>query len=93
MYGESLLFLRYDSQLLSLDFVLQVGGPGLEEELCRLWVEDLLLWDHGLRIHRQRGFLGEQTCVERVLRKEGLAELGVPQSLVVVLVKPLHKEA
>ena len=93
MYGESLLFLRYDPQLFCLDLVLQVSCPGLEEELCGLWVENLLLWDHGLRVHRQRGFLGEQTCVEGVLREEGLAELRVPQFLVVVLIKSLHKEA
>jgi len=67
MNGESLLFLRYDPQLFSLDLVLQVSRPGLEEELCCLWVEDLLLWDHGLRVHRQWGFLGQQACVERIL--------------------------
>ena len=51
------LLLSQDSQLLSLDLVLEMGRPGLQEQLSCLWVEDLLFWDERLRIHGQRRFL------------------------------------
>ena len=51
------LLLSQDSQLLSLDLVLEMGRPGLQEQLSCLWVEDLLFRDERLGIHGQRRFL------------------------------------
>ena len=90
--GEACLFLREHSELLRLNLVLQVRGPRLQKQLSRLGVEDLLLGHHGLRVHRQGCLLGEQACVERILWKEGLAELRVAQLSVIVLVEAGHEK-
>ena len=72
---ELRLLLSEDSKLLSLDLILKMSGPGLQEQLSSLRVEDLLLWHQRLGIHRQRRFFCKQACMEGVLRKESLAEL------------------
>ena len=87
-----MLLLRQHSQLLSLDFVLEVRGPGLQEQFSRLWIEDLFFGDEGLRVHGERSLLGEQTCVEGVLGQECLAEFAVTEFAVVVLVKARHEK-
>ena len=73
--GELRLLLSEDPELLSLDLILKMRCPGLQEQLSGLRVEDLLLWHQRLGIHGQRRFLCKQAGMEGVLRKESLAEL------------------
>ena len=55
MGGERGFLLSEDSELLRLNLVLQVRGPGLEEQLGGLGVKDLLLRHQRLRIHGHWG--------------------------------------
>ena len=55
MGGERGFLLSEDSELLGLNLILQVRGPGLKEQLSRLGVEDLLLRHQRLRIHGHWG--------------------------------------
>ena len=92
MGGKGGFLLSEDSELLRLNLILQVRGPGLEKQLGRLGIEDLLLWHQRLWIHGHWGLLSKQTCMERVLWQEGLAELGVAQLSIVILVKASHEK-
>ena len=56
---ELIFLLCEDSQLLSLYFILQMGGPRLEEQFGRLGVENLLLGHQGLRVHRHWSLFSE----------------------------------
>ena len=67
MCGERGFLLSQDSELLRLNLILQVRGPGLEEQLGGLRIEDLLLWHQRLRVHGHWGLFRKQTCMERVL--------------------------
>ena len=89
---ERVLLLSEETELLCLNLILQVRGPCLQEQLSRLRVEYLLLGYQGLRIHGHRSLLGEQTCMERVLWQECLAELRVAQLSIVILIKTSHEK-
>lgn len=87
--------LRQNSKLLRLNFIGKVRGPGLQEQLSRFCVENLLFGETGgriCRINRSWSLFGQQTSMERVLWQESLAEFTVTQPMVSILVKTAHKK-
>ena len=81
-----------NSQLLRLNFIGEMCGPGLQEQFCRFGVKNLLLWHCIAGIDCRGCFFGQKRSVEGVLGQECLAKFGVAQSVVSILVKSTHKE-
>ena len=67
--------------------------PGLQEQLNCLWIEYFIFPLHIAWVYREGCLLGEQACMETILRQESLTELGVAQPTIIILIKSCHEES